>query len=239
MEQSAREALERLPASHGVMERLEALDPDAANQARYLQRASDCPAHGNTKTEYFPLGERLFERLLEELRGARHYIFLEVFILEDGVMWKAVLDILEAKAAAGVDVRVIYDDIGCVFTLPRDYASVLEKKGIACSVFNPFVPVLSSRLNNRDHRKIFVIDGHTGFTGGINLADEYINVKVKYGHWKDTGVMLKGEGVWRRTSPCIARIFRTGPWTGAWGWSSPSPTAPWTTSRWAKTSIST
>lgn len=199
VEQSAREALERLPASHGVMERLEDLDPDAANQARYLQRASDCPAHGNTKTEYFPLGERLFERLLEELRGARHYIFLEVFILEDGVMWKAVLDILEAKAAAGVDVRVIYDDIGCVFTLPRDYASVLEKKGIACSVFNPFVPVLSSRLNNRDHRKIFVIDGHTGFTGGINLADEYINVKVKYGHWKDTGVMLKGEGVWNLT----------------------------------------
>ncbi|MCI8537583.1 MAG: cardiolipin synthase [Oscillospiraceae bacterium] len=193
---SAREAMSK---KQGALDQLEALNRNAANQARYIQRASDCPVHSGTQTEYFPLGERKFERLMEELHNAEHYIFIEYFIIEEGKMWDSILTVLEEKAAQGVDVRVIYDDIGCMFTLPRDYAETLEARGIPCSVFNPFIPVLSSRLNNRDHRKILVIDGHTGFTGGINLADEYINAKVKYGHWKDMAVMLKGEGVWNLT----------------------------------------
>lgn len=114
-------------------------------------------------------------------------------------MWDPILEILERKARAGLDVRVMYDDLGCMLTLPAHYKRVLEEKGIRCCVFNPFVPVLSSRLNNRDHRKICVIDGHTGFTGGINLADEYINAYKKHGHWKDSAVLLRGDAVWSLT----------------------------------------
>ena len=182
-----------------ITQRLNALDRDAALHSHYIHQASGCPVRGNTKVEYFPLGELKFARLLEELKKAEHYIFLEYFIIEEGECWDAILAILEEKAHKGLDVRVLYDDIGCMLTLPRDYAKTLEAKGIACSVFNPFIPILSSRLNNRDHRKILIIDGHTGFTGGVNLADEYINAKVKYGHWKDTAVMLKGDGVWNLT----------------------------------------
>lgn len=192
-------AQEAMGEDLGVLSILEEQDRGAANQSRYIKYASNCPVHGNTETEYFPLGELKFARLMEELKKAEHYIFLEYFIIEEGVMWNAILEVLEEKAAHGVDVRVIYDDIGCMFTLPRNYSKVLEDKGISCCVFNPFIPILSSRLNNRDHRKILVIDGHTGFTGGVNLADEYINAKIKYGHWKDTAVMMKGEGVWNLT----------------------------------------
>ena len=110
-------------------------------------------------------------------------------------MWDPILEVLVRKAKAGLDVRVMYDDIGCMLTLPAHYKRTLEAQGIKCRVFNPFVPVLSSRLNNRDHRKICVIDGHTGFTGGINLADEYINAYPKHGHWKDTAVLLRGDAV--------------------------------------------
>ena len=114
-------------------------------------------------------------------------------------MWDAILEILERKAAAGLDVRVLYDDIGCLFTLPKHYARTLREKGIACKVFNPFRPVVSLRLNNRDHRKICVIDGHTAFTGGVNLSDEYINRVVRFGHWKDSGIRVKGEAAWNLT----------------------------------------
>ena len=114
-------------------------------------------------------------------------------------MWRTILDILEQKAAQGVDVRLIYDGFGCLTTLPYKYDKFLREKGIQCKVFNPFRPVLNIIQNNRDHRKICVIDGKTGFTGGINLADEYINQKERFGHWKDTAVMLKGDAVWSMT----------------------------------------
>lgn len=169
---------------------------DAVNQARYLERYALCPAYTNTATRYFPLGDEAFPVMLEELKKAKRYIFLEYFIIEPGLFWDSILDILTQKAAEGLDVRVIYDDIGCLYTLPGDYARTLEARGIACCVFNRFIPVLSVRLNNRDHRKFCIIDGHTAFTGGINLADEYINAKVKYGHWKDSVIGLKGEAVW-------------------------------------------
>ena len=172
---------------------------DAVNQSRYLEQYAHCPLYTNTATRYYPLGDDAFPDMLEALRRARSYIFLEYFIIDHGVFWDSIVDILEEKAKAGVDVRVIYDDIGSLYTLPKNYPAELEAKGIKCRVFNRFVPVLSVRLNNRDHRKFCIVDGHTGFTGGINLADEYINQRGKYGHWKDSAIRLQGEAVWSMT----------------------------------------
>ena len=165
----------------------------------YINNASGYPMHKNTEVKYYSLGEDNYVDLIKELKKAKKYIFMEYFIIEEGQMWNGILEILEQKAKEGLDVRLMYDDMGCVSLLPYGYDKELEKKGIQCIAFNPFKPLLSLAMNNRDHRKITVIDGHTGFTGGINLADEYINVKERFGHWKDTGVMLKGEGVWNLT----------------------------------------
>ena len=177
----------------------EQLPPDAANQSRYISHCAYCPPYQNTTTEYLPLGEVKFERMVEELKKAKHYIFLEYFIIQEGKMWNAVLDILKAKVQAGVDVRLMYDDAGCIFKLPKDYDKTLRAYGIKTKVFNPIEPRLAMQMNNRDHRKIVVIDGVVGFTGGINLADGYININSPYGHWKDVGVMLKGAAVWNFT----------------------------------------
>lgn len=175
------------------------LGEDAAGQARYLERFAHCPAYTNTETEYFALGDLVFPRMLEELKKAERYIFLEYFILQPGVFWDSILDILEEKAAHGVEVRLIYDDMGCIFSLPRDYNEQLAARGIQCRVFNRLVPVLTLRMNNRDHRKLCIIDGKVGFTGGMNLADEYINRRVRFGHWKDSAILLRGEAVWSMT----------------------------------------
>ena len=180
-------------------DRLTHLDEDAVGQIRYLERYASCPAYTNTRTEYFPVGDLAFVRMLEELEKAERYIFLEYFILQEGECWNAILDILERKAAAGVEVRLIYDDFGCMFTLPRTYNDQMAARGIQCRVFNRLVPVLTLRMNNRDHRKLCIIDGKVGFTGGMNLADEYINAYEKHGHWKDTAVMLRGQAVWNLT----------------------------------------
>lgn len=150
---------------------------------------------GNTKTEYFPTGEAFFERLLVDLKSAKEYIFLEYFIIERGEMWNTVHEVLKEKVREGVEVRMIYDDIGCMGKIRAGYYKSLQKEGIKCVKFNPFVPVVSNFHNNRDHRKIVVVDGKIGFTGGINLADEYINVKKPFGHWKDSAIRLEGEGV--------------------------------------------
>ncbi len=177
----------------------EALAPfgqDAVNQSRYLEEYAHCPLYTNTYVRYFSLGDNAFGPMLDELRRAEKYIFLEYFIIAPGKFWDCVLGILEEKAKQGVDVRIIYDDMGSLYTLPKNYDRELEAKGIRCRAFNRFVPMLSVRLNNRDHRKFCIIDGHTAFTGGINLADEYINEVEKYGHWKDSAILLKGEGVW-------------------------------------------
>lgn len=168
---------------------------DADVQSRYIRDHAGFPVYQKTHTQYFRVGEELYTALLEELKKAEHYIFMEYFIINDGEMWQGILDVLEEKAKMGVDVRLIYDDVGCVNTLPSDFQIQLRFRGIRCEVFNPFLPIVSVLLNNRDHRKITVIDGHTAFTGGINLADEYINRKERFGYWKDTGILLKGEGV--------------------------------------------
>ncbi|SHI01571.1 cardiolipin synthase [Desulfosporosinus lacus] len=187
---------ELLGQNEAVIKDIQTRDLSAANQSRYIENYSFCPVYQNTISEYLTPGERMYDRLLKELKKAERYIFLEYFIIEEGLMWNSILDILVEKASQGVDVRVIYDDVGCLFTLPYRYDKQLEKMGIKCCVFNPFIPILSARMNNRDHRKIAVIDGYTAFTGGINLADEYINSYVKHGHWKDSAIIIQGEAVW-------------------------------------------
>ncbi len=175
------------------------LGGDAAGQAQYLERYAACPAYTNTETEYFSLGDLAFPRMLEELEKAERYIFLEYFIIEPGTFWNGILELLERKAAQGVEVRLIYDDMGCMYTLPKNYAEILSAKGIQCRVFSRFSPVVSLRQNNRDHRKMMIVDGKTAFTGGINLADEYINQKERFGHWKDSAILLDGDAVWSMT----------------------------------------
>ena len=171
----------------------------AKNQSEYILNYAKCPVYNNTETTYFKIGEEKFEALLRELKKAEKFIFLEYFIIQEGKMFNSILEILEEKAKPGVDVRLIYDDVGCIVTLPHNYKNTLEAKGIKCRVFNPIKPFFTRRLNNRDHRKIVVIDGDVGFTGGINLADEYINEYEKHGYWKDAGIMLKGDAVWNLT----------------------------------------
>ena len=178
-----------------VMKTLDVWAPGVAGMARYVRRSGCFPIFDGTETVYFPSGEEMFQRMLQELEGAEHYIFLEYFILDEGYMWDSILDVLKRKAASGVDVRLMYDGT-CEFSLlPRDYPKQMERFGIKCQVFAPLQPFVSTYFNYRDHRKIMVIDGHTGFTGGVNLADEYIGRYEKYGHWKDTGLMLRGPAV--------------------------------------------
>ena len=198
-EQRIEESREYLRDRPQTRQKLEALDPSASNQSRYISDVSRFPVHENTTAEYFQVGDDMFPVLVRELKQAKKYIFIEYFIINDGVMWQTILNILEKKAAEGVDVRLIYDGFGCLTTLPHKYYEELQKKGIKCQVFNPFRPILNIIQNNRDHRKLCIIDGWVGFTGGINLADEYINQKERFGHWKDTAVMLKGEAVWNMT----------------------------------------
>ncbi len=188
-----------LPQDDELVAALHRDDPAAEKQAKYLYDYSGYPVYSGTSATYFPTGEEKFAAMLEKLEKAERFIFLEYFIIADGKMWGTVLEILERKVKEGVDVRLIYDDVGCLLTLPYKYSEEMERRGIKCRVFNPFRPIWSAKMNNRDHRKILVIDGHTAFTGGINLADEYINAYEKYGHWKDSAVMLRGAGVWSFT----------------------------------------
>lgn len=175
---------------------LDADCPGAASLAQYLRgRGGGCPVYENTQVTYFPSGEAKFAALLPQLESATQYIFLEYFIIDEGLMWGRILEILARKAAQGVDVRVMYDGTCEFSTLPRDYPRRLEALGIQCKVFAPVTPFVSTHYNYRDHRKILVVDGRVGFTGGVNLADEYINHIEKYGRWKDAAVMLEGEGV--------------------------------------------
>ena len=194
------ESLPYMEQDEQTFQELEEQSAGAAVQSRYIHQYSSFPVHGNTTAEYFQVGDDMFPVLVRELEQAQHYIYIEYFIINDGVMWRTIRHILEEKAAEGVDVRLIYDGFGCLTTLPHKYYEELRAKGIKCQVFNPFRPLLNIIQNNRDHRKLCIIDGWVGFTGGINLADEYINQKERFGHWKDTAVMLKGEAVWNMTA---------------------------------------
>lgn len=168
---------------------------ELSNTAHYLYSNGGFPVYRNGGARYFPVGEKMWEAVLEELEKAEKFIFLEYFIIEEGEMWNSILDILKRKAAEGVDVRLLYDGTCSISLLPHDYPKKMKQLGIKCKVFSPLRPFVSTYYNNRDHRKILVIDGKTAFTGGVNLADEYINKKERFGHWKDSAVMINGGAV--------------------------------------------
>lgn len=196
LKQLEQDTREQLPQDAQTLERLKAQESGAASLAYYLRgKGGGFPVYENTAVTYFPSGEAKFAELLRQLEKAKQYIFLEYFIIDEGLMWGRVLEVLARKAAEGVHVRVMYDGTCEFTTLPRDYPKRLERLGIACKVFSPLMPFVSTHYNYRDHRKVLVIDGKVGFTGGVNLADEYINHVEKYGRWKDAAVMLEGEGV--------------------------------------------
>lgn len=166
---------------------------------RYLSDFAGYPITTNNDITYYPLGEIAFKDMLEELKKAKEFIFFEYFIVAHGKMWDSILEILEEKAKQGLDVRVMYDDLGCLSTLKKSYPNELEAKGIKCVVFNKLNPIAGVIMNNRDHRKILDIDGKVAFSGGINIADEYINMNSKYGHWKDNAIKISGDAVWNYT----------------------------------------
>ncbi len=168
-------------------------DPGAAAMAKYVTGFTGIPVCQNTDVTYFPLGEDMLKQILVELERAEKSIYLEYFIIDEGVMWGQILEVLAKKAAQGIDVKVMYDGTCEFMLLPKGYPKKLKALGIDCRVFAPVTPFLSTHYNYRDHRKILTIDGKTAFTGGVNLSDEYINEKPLFGHWKDTAVMLRGD----------------------------------------------
>lgn len=178
-----------------VAQALEQENPAVARIASYIESAGGYPAYQNTKASYYPLGEDAFEEMKTQLETARKFIFMEYFIVEEGQFWDEILEILVRKSKEGVEVRFMYDDLGCLTLLPRGYDKTLRTKGLQARAFAPLMAFLSTHYNNRDHRKITVIDGRVAFNGGINLADEYINQKEVYGHWKDTSYMVQGDAV--------------------------------------------
>lgn len=175
---------------------LDELNKENKDKLKYLALNAKFPVTKNNKVKYFPSGETTFKEMIKELKQAKEYIFMEYFRIDRGKMWSAILDILKDKAKEGIEVRLIYDDFGCVAPLPNDYNKQLEKMGIKVVIFNEVKPFRGIIMNNRDHRKIMIIDGKTAFCGGINLADEYINEKKRFGYWKDNGIMIKGDGVY-------------------------------------------
>lgn len=187
-----------------ILKELEAEHAHAAAQAKMLCCISGANAFKNTKQTYYPLGEDMWQAMLPDLEKAESFIFMEYFIIEEGVFWNSILDILKRKAKAGVTVRVLYDDIGCMSTLPGDYHKQLAKHGIEAAPFSRLRGQADGEFNNRSHRKICVIDGKVGYTGGVNIADEYINKIERFGHWKDSALRLEGEAVWELT-----RLFLT------------------------------
>lgn len=178
-----------------VMDELETVSNETADLVHYLNRSGTFPASVGNKVSYYPLGENKWEAMLEELKKAEKFIFMEYFIIDEGKMWGSILHILAEKAKQGVEVRVMYDGTCAIALLPYDYPKRLAKYGIQCKMFSPIRPFLSTHYNYRDHRKILVIDGKVGFNGGINLGDEYINHTKPYGHWKDTALRIEGKAV--------------------------------------------
>ena len=169
------------------------------DKLKYISEFAGFPITKNNKVDYYEVGEKAYPVMLDELKKAKKFIFMEYFIIAKGKMWNGILDILKEKVKEGVEVRVMYDDMGCFTSLPGGYPQELEKLGIKCVCFNKMKPFADVIMNNRDHRKIMVIDGKVAFSGGINLADEYINEDKRLGHWKDNGIRVKGDAVWNFT----------------------------------------
>ncbi len=183
-----------------ILSELEQEDRKAYLQANQLCKISYSHLYKNTSAVYYDMGEKLFPAMVEDLKKAEKFIFMEYFIIEEGLFWNTILEILKEKAKTGVDVRVVYDDVGCMCTLPGDYHKTLNKYGIKAVCFSRLRGQADNEFNNRSHRKITVIDGRVGYTGGINLADEYINEVEKHGVWKDVGIRIEGDAVNQLTS---------------------------------------
>lgn len=193
IEITVRESRPYVPEQLELMERIRQEDKDLYNLAYYMRSNAGAFVCENTDVRYFPLGEDKFAEMLIQLEKAERFIFLEYFAIAKGQMWSQILEILVRKANQGVEVRVMYDGTSAVFALPYNYPKELERLGIRCKMYSPLRPLVSTHYNNRDHRKILVIDGHTAFTGGVNLDDRYINQQKAFGHWKDAAIMVKGE----------------------------------------------
>ena len=185
----------KLPQNHGILETMKEKDMDAATIAAYINRYSGYPIYQNTDIRYFDDALKGLEAQLEDMSKAEKFIFMEYHAIENKDAWHRIQTVLEERIKAGVEVRVFYDDMGSIGFINTDFVEKMESVGIQCRVFNPFAPGLNFFLNNRDHRKITVIDGKIGFTGGYNLANEYFNLTHPYGQWKDTGVRLEGDAV--------------------------------------------
>ena len=178
-----------------TFEKMSAEDKRAESVAMMLTEISYSHVFDNVNQKYFPSGETMMTAMIDDLMRAERFIFLEYFIIEDGIFWSAILDVLKFKAEEGLDVKLIYDDIGCMTTLPGNYYKTLRKHKIDAIPFSILRGQANNEFNNRSHRKILVIDGKIAYTGGINIADEYINQKERFGHWKDTGIRLEGDAV--------------------------------------------
>ena len=181
-----------IPPQSQLKEKLKTEDKTLYNLVRYMQRHGDFPIYAGTDVQYFPLGEDMFREMLLQLEKAEKFIFLEYFSVAPGYMWSTLLEVLARKAREGVEVRFLYDGMVALANLPYGYPKKLQALGIQCKMFSPVRPLVSTHYNNRDHRKIMVIDGTVAFTGGINLEDRYINKETVFGHWKDTGIMVRG-----------------------------------------------
>lgn len=189
-----KKAVTFLKQDNDILEDLKNECPTYYQDFMFLKN-SDFPIYYNNNFDYYSPGEKGFPVLLSELKKAKKYIFMEYFIIEEGIMFNSILDILKEKVKEGVECRVMYDDMGSLHTLPKSYANILESYGIKAVTFNKVTPILSTIMNNRDHRKILIIDGKVAFSGGINLADEYINKKVVHGKWLDNIIRIKGKAV--------------------------------------------
>ena len=180
---------------NSVLNELLIEDDIAFSQATMMCKIADTHIFKNTRLKYFPSGEEYFINLLDDLKKAKKFIFMEYFIIEEGLFWNSLLEVLKQKVKEGLEVKIVYDDIGCMSTLPGNYIKILKSFGIAAVTFSRLKGSADSEFNNRSHRKITIIDGVIGYTGGINIADEYINRIEKFGHWKDVGIKLEGEAV--------------------------------------------
>ncbi len=204
MQQQEDRIRRRMKPNPHIIEKLNNMDKGIGKQAFYLERNGHAPAYENTAVKYYDMGAAMFRDMLADLRNAKESIFLQYFIVDSGYMWDSILEILKEKAADGLDVRLIYDGWGCLINLPEGYENTLQQMGIKTCIFNDVKFSLHLgdylMLNHRDHRKIMVIDSTIAYTGGINIADEYINVKERFGVWKDTGFRLEGDAVWSMTT---------------------------------------
>lgn len=189
------ELFEKLEQDPAIQERLEKTDTGVANQTRYIWKYSKYPLYQNTDIIFFADASEGLRSQIEALREAKRFIFMEYHAIEDAAAFQEVKEILFEKSRQGVEVRIIYDDVGSISFIGKEFKRQMAEHGIECRVFNPLVPVLNPFINNRDHRKIMVVDNRIGFTGGYNMTDEYFNIVHPYGHWKDTGLRLDGDAV--------------------------------------------